>query len=595
MQNFKAALTAYNTKNFQKSLDIIDEFKLSNLDAHLLKAASLTALNKNDKAIEIYQFALKNSPKSTPLLENYTGLLCKLGDFISCLNLLNTTATTVSPKLTLNKLEALIKLGHLLEAKKLVQLINTPTNLEFRFLWLKIELHEALGELDIIENIINKLPEAQQNNVYISYKRACNLRNLGRFNEALDLLLNIEKKKSTAPEVLYLIGCIYKDLNNNQQCERYLNQCLTIAPYYVPAHESLNKLYYSTKNNKLFLSSYKLVKQKYEPHPVIEHSFISQLIKSDSYESALDVSTNALKLFPNDQAILHAHSVVLGKLNDHEKAFNLLNQLVKKAPHESRYRIDLANYLIMNGDYINAIVQLESALKYDYFNQEVWAYLSTAWRLSANDKYHWLTNYDQYVKVFELKKPKGYSTSGQFFENFTDLLLNLHAHSTQLLDQSVRSGSQTEGHLLFRSNKLINDFKHSMNNCITSYLANLPKDQSHPLCSRNNNAFKVNGSWSVKLGNKGFHANHIHPAGWLSAPSYISLPNELNENDTNKSGWLKLGETCLNLKEREEIARSICPKTGQMIIFPSYIWHGTYPLKSTQPRLTVPCDVMPIL
>ena len=172
MQNFKAALTAYNTKNFQKSLDIIDEFKLSNLDANLLKAASLTALNKNDKAIEIYQFALKNNPKSTSLLENYTGLLCKLGDFISCLNLLNTTATTVSAKLTLNKLEALIKLGHLLEAKKLVQLINTPTNLEFRFLWLKIELHEALGELDIIESIINKLLEAQQNNVYISYKRA---------------------------------------------------------------------------------------------------------------------------------------------------------------------------------------------------------------------------------------------------------------------------------------------------------------------------------------------------------------------------------------------------------------------------------------
>ena len=71
MQKFKAALTAYNTKNFQKSLDIIDEFKLSHLDAHLLKAASLTALDKNDKAIEIYQCALKNNPTNISLLENY--------------------------------------------------------------------------------------------------------------------------------------------------------------------------------------------------------------------------------------------------------------------------------------------------------------------------------------------------------------------------------------------------------------------------------------------------------------------------------------------------------------------------------------------
>ena len=119
MQKFKAALTAYNTKNFQKSLDIIDEFKLSHLDAHLLKAASLTALDKNDKAIEIYQCALKNNPTNISLLENYTGLLCKLGDFMGCLNLLNTTVTTVSAKLSLNKLEALIKLNHLLEAKRL--------------------------------------------------------------------------------------------------------------------------------------------------------------------------------------------------------------------------------------------------------------------------------------------------------------------------------------------------------------------------------------------------------------------------------------------------------------------------------------------
>ena len=63
---------------------------------------------------------------------------------------------------------------------------------------------------------------------------------------------------------------------------------------------------------------------------------------------------------------------------------------------------------------------------------------------------------------------------------------------------------------------------------------------------------------------------------------------------TLKNGWLKLGETSLDLGERESIAREICPEEGQIIIFPSYIWHGTYQLKSTSPRLTIPCDIMPL-
>lgn len=122
----------------------------------------------------------------------------------------------------------------------------------------------------------------------------------------------------------------------------------------------------------------------------------------------------------------------------------------------------------------------------------------------------------------------------------------------------------------------------------------LPKDSSHPLLARNQHQFTTKGSWSVKLDNGGYHANHIHPYGWLSAPSYISIPDEMNSNDPDKSGWLKLGETSLELGTRESIALELCPEPGQIIIFPSYIWHGTNKLISKQPRLTIPCDIMPL-
>jgi len=38
---------------------------------------------------------------------------------------------------------------------------------------------------------------------------------------------------------------------------------------------------------------------------------------------------------------------------------------------------------------------------------------------------------------------------------------------------------------------------------------------------------------------------------------------------------------------------SVHPELGQLVLFPSYFWHGTLPFHSEQPRLTVAFDVVP--
>ena len=38
---------------------------------------------------------------------------------------------------------------------------------------------------------------------------------------------------------------------------------------------------------------------------------------------------------------------------------------------------------------------------------------------------------------------------------------------------------------------------------------------------------------------------------------------------------------------------SVRPELGQLVLFPSYFWHGTLPFHSKQSRLTVAFDVVP--
>ncbi|XQF89891.1 tetratricopeptide repeat protein [Pseudoalteromonas espejiana] len=273
MPNFKAALAAYNTKDYQSAIKLIDKFCPLDFNANLLKAASLSALNKDAQAAEIYAELLNIKPGSTLLLESYTSLLLKLGDFEACLQLTSSPYLPASHQICLNKLEALIKSDKLMEAKKFISLLDIPEKLEFKFIWLKINLYESLGELEKIEKLISELPVNKAKNFYISYKRGCNLRSMGFFANALEILFKTKKDHKVTPEILYLIGCIYNDLNDSANCEYYLKQCLSIAPYYIPAHESLNKLYSANNNRRSFLSSYITVKQKYEPHPTLKPLF----------------------------------------------------------------------------------------------------------------------------------------------------------------------------------------------------------------------------------------------------------------------------------------------------------------------------------
>ena len=99
----------------------------------------------------------------------------------------------------------------------------------------------------------------------------------------------------------------------------------------------------------------------------------------------------------------------------------------------------------------------------------------------------------------------------------------------------------------------------------------------------------------MRLKRDGFHVNHVHPQGWLSGPTYIEVPAEVRDDDPERAGWVKFGETGLDLgADRERVAKAVCPRPGLCAFFPSYTWHGTYPFASDAYRMTAPMDATPV-
>src|SRR5437870_4145554 len=128
---------------------------------------------------------------------------------------------------------------------------------------------------------------------------------------------------------------------------------------------------------------------------------------------------------------------------------------------------------------------------------------------------------------------------------------------------------------------------------VEGYVEQLPPiDPEHPLLRhRRDRRIRFAGSWSVRLRGGGRHANHVHPQGWISSALYVSLP-ERSAAEPEDSGWLTLGQPQESLGLDLPPRRRIEPVVGRLVLFPSYMWHGTVPFSHGE-RLTVAFDVRP--
>ena len=217
----------------------------------------------------------------------------------------------------------------------------------------------------------------------------------------------------------------------------------------------------------------------------------------------------------------------------------------------------------------------------------VWPYASLCWRLLGDARADWLEGEAALVRVFDIadKLPP--------LEHLADLLRRLHVARSQHLDQSVRGGTQTDGALFARIEPEIRHLRAAIAVAVAEYLAALPeRDAGHPTIGpRRDQPVRFAGSWSVRLAGKGFHANHVHPAGWISSALYVALPEHRPEDGPN-AGWLTLGSPEAGLGLHMPPTRLIEPKPGRLVMFPSTMWHGTLPFEAGE-RLTIAFDVAP--
>jgi len=252
---------------------------------------------------------------------------------------------------------------------------------------------------------------------------------------------------------------------------------------------------------------------------------------------------------------------------------------------------NVAAILLANGHAEQALPFLRLQRRKAPHDQGWLAYEATAARLLGQDLYHELYDYDRLVQSFDLETPAGWSSVAELNAALLAALDARHRFPTHPLDQSLRNGSQTARSMLTDPDPAIRSVIAAFAAPLEAYRHSLGTEIAHPISARNRGPARITGAWSVQLRRDGFHVNHFHPEGWISSAYYVSPPEEVSDA-VRKPGWIKFGEPRFpvpgGLPEK-----FMQPRAGRLVLFPSYMWHGTVPISGAQRRTTIAFDASP--
>ena len=415
---------------------------------------------------------------------------------------------------------------------------------------------------------------------------------LGSQNKHGEALENLELTQALAPELPNLDNRridILHQLGRFDDCVNLYQRLLERYPADADLHCAYNSLLYRLGRKDDYLVSYDKVPQTRE----ILLGKAGMLALQKRGAESEQIYSSLLTRDPLDGAAAAGWANSLSLMGRHGEAVAAFEFVLSRRSAGISLFSGAAAAALLAGDPQKAEAFCQAGLRQVPYDQSCLALLGTSWRLQGNAQDEHLNGYNSLIRVFDLEPPDGFSNMADFNAELGLELERLHPKTQAYLEQSLHGGTQTQGHLFGAGHVMVEKLRARIEAALSAYIADLAPDDQHPFLARRQNGFRFAGAWSSLMREQRFHVNHLHPQGWVSSCYYVTVPDVAKDQDT-RQGWIKFGEPELDVALNDPIRRAVQPVPGRLVLFPSYMWHGTIPFRDASIRTTIAFDAVPL-
>jgi len=208
------------------------------------------------------------------------------------------------------------------------------------------------------------------------------------------------------------------------------------------------------------------------------------------------------------------------------------------------------------------------------------------------DRFKALLDYDLLTRQTMIDAPPDNGTLEDYNKALAE---HLRTHPTLVEDpkgNATRAGLHS-GDLLTEPAGPFKSFQSVIRDEVSAYIKSIPQYSKHPYFAKIPAQFTID-IWGIVLTGDGHQIPHIHPDGWLSGCYYPAIPQGVSQTNPARSGWFEFGKPQpLYAVTSKPDLHPICPREGLLLLFPSFIFHRTIPVQTTEERISIAFDVLP--
>jgi tetratricopeptide (TPR) repeat protein len=381
----------------------------------------------------------------------------------------------------------------------------------------------------------------------LAYKR------LGNYDQSLSIFEKLLVKNPKNTLFLGNLGNIYSDMGQTNKAENCFLKCLEIDPKNYSVSLNLGNLYSATAKLDSALIIFNNILQDHENLTKAQRSNIN-------YRIAELYRQKGIKFF--DKAIYYYN------LSDHPLSDAHRLELIYRIKDRSIFFQEEEK--IRLGGNLNpllAAIQTHASFRYDKPDTNLFCKKSF-----------------EYIEHSQLTHQEG------FTEDLITKLLEVKSNLDYRPQALLKNGEQSAGNFLLSSEPSILLIKNIILNRIAKYRNDHSNSNEGFIKYWPKNA-TLHG-WIIELKKGGSLGSHMHKLGWLSGSLYLKHKKLSGQNQGNIVFDLHGANYPKDAKEFPNKEFNI--RKGDIILFPSSIFHRTIPFAVDDDRITLAFDIKPV-
>ncbi|MDX2274903.1 MAG: tetratricopeptide repeat protein [Hyphomonadaceae bacterium] len=418
---------------------------------------------------------------------------------------------------------------------------------------------------------------------------AVGLDRVGRLDDAIARYEELAQESMESPELTLNFARALYARRRKQDAETVLTEAVKHWPTSAALHASLARMRALRGEGEACTAILEgVIAQRPRDH-ALYLLCADSLHRAGFTAKAERIVQEGLRRLPDAPALLTALGILQDELDRPAEGLKYLRRSLALTGGAAVSQRNMLSTLLRAGEPDEALRMTRALRKADPNEQYLIATEATALRMLGDPAYNVLYDYGRFVRAYEIAPPRGFFNSENFNASLADCLRAMHRTWAHPLDQVINDGSVTNRSLLTVEEPNLKAWFGAIDEAIGAYIGALSAEEDHPFTRRRRDHFRFSGCWSLRLTKGGVQAPHVHDAGWISSAYYAALPNGAKGRD----GWLKFGEPSRPIKGCG-VDHVVEPKVGMLVLFPSYIWHGTYPFGAAAgERLSLAFDLIP--